>query len=198
MELWIATQNSGKLKEYELQLRSIDGLELHAAGEIAGYTPRPEDGKTFEDNARIKARSLKAVRPNAWILGEDSGLEVNGLGGFPGIHSARYAGPKASDSENIAKLLKMMQIRAVSDRSAQFTCVSVVITPNGDEWVFRGEMKGRIAKIPTGQLGFGYDPVFVPEGEEKTLAELGPAYKVQSSHRARALQSFLSKLVTKS
>lgn len=194
MELWIATQNTGKLKEYELQLRSIAELKLHAAGEIAGYTARPEDGKTFVENARIKAKTLKAVRPNAWVLGEDSGLEVAGLGGFPGIHSARYAGPKASDSENVAKLLKMMQIRSVSDRAAQFVCATVILTPDGQEWVFTGEMKGQIAKSPVGQLGFGYDPVFVPEGEQKTLAELGPGYKVQKSHRAKALQAFLAKL----
>lgn len=197
MELWIATQNTGKLKEYELQLRSLEGLKLHAAGEIAGYTARPEDGKTFVENARIKAKTLKAVRPQAWVLGEDSGLEVTGLGGLPGIHSARYAGPKAADSENVAKLLKMMQIRAVSDRSARFVCASVILTPEGEEWVFEGEMKGLIAKAPAGQLGFGYDPVFVPEGEQKTLAELGPGYKVQKSHRAKALQAFLAKLAAR-
>lgn len=194
MELWIATGNTGKLKEYELQLREIVDLKLHSQGEIPGFTPRPEDGKTFLDNARIKARSLKAVRPNGWVLGEDSGLEVTGLGGLPGVHSARYAGPKAADSENVAKLLKMMQIRAVSDRAARFVCATVVLTPQGEEWVFNGEMKGQIAKNVAGQMGFGYDPVFVPEGETKSLAELGPGYKIQRSHRALALQGFLEKL----
>lgn len=194
MELWIATGNAGKLKEYELQLREIADLKLHSQGEIAGFTPRPEDGKTFLDNARIKARTLKAVRPEAWILGEDAGLEVAGLGGLPGVHSARYAGPKAADSENVAKLLKMMQIRAVSDRSARFVCTTVVLTPAGEEWVFEGEMKGQIAKNVAGQLGFGYDPVFVPDGETKTLAELGPGIKIQRSHRAQAMKAFLEKL----
>ncbi|MBX3032283.1 MAG: RdgB/HAM1 family non-canonical purine NTP pyrophosphatase [Bdellovibrionaceae bacterium] len=194
MELWIATGNTGKLKEYQLQLKEIADLKLHAQSEIPGFTPRPEDGQTFLDNARIKARTLKAVRPDVWILGEDAGLEVTGLGNFPGIHSARYAGPKASDSENVAKLLKMMQIRHVSDRSARFVCTSVVFTPTGEEWVFTGELKGQIAKVPSGQLGFGYDPVFVPEGETKSLAELGPGYKIQHSHRAQALKQFLQKL----
>lgn len=194
MELWIATGNAGKLKEYELQLREIADLKLHSQGEIAGFTPRPEDGKTFLDNARIKARTLKAVRPEAWILGEDAGLEVAGLGGLPGVHSARYAGPKAADSENVAKLLKMMQIRAVGDRSARFVCTTVVLTPAGEEWVFEGEMKGQIAKNVAGQLGFGYDPVFVPDGETKTLAELGPGIKIQRSHRAQAMKAFLEKL----
>lgn len=194
MELWIATGNAGKVREYENQLRSLADLKIRTQADIPGFSPRPEDGKTFLDNARIKARTLKAVRPNVWILGEDSGLEVTGLGNLPGIHSARYAGPKASDSENVAKLLKMMQIRAVADRSARFFCSTVIFTPEGEEWVFEGEMKGTIAKSPTGQLGFGYDPVFVPTGETKSLAELGPGYKVQHSHRAKALQQFLAKL----
>lgn len=194
MELWIATGNAGKLKEYELQLRSLADLKLHSQHEMPGFTPRPEDGKTFLENARIKAKTLKSVRSKDWVLGEDAGLEVTGLGGIPGIHSARYAGPKASDSENVAKLLKMMQIRGVSDRSARFVCSTVIYTPTGEEWVFEGEMKGHISKAPAGQLGFGYDPVFIPEGETQTLAELGPAYKVKLSHRAKALQAFLEKL----
>lgn len=194
MELWIATGNSGKLKEYELQLKSIEGLHLHSQNEIAGFSPRPEDGATFLNNARIKAKTLKSVRSGDWVLGEDSGLVVPGLGGLPGVHSARYAGPKASDSENVAKLLKMMQIRAVADRSAQFVCSTVVYTPTGEEWVFTGEFKGQIAKAPKGQKGFGYDSVFIPEGEEQTLAELGPGYKIQKSHRSLALSAFLEKL----
>lgn len=194
MDLWIATGNAGKMKEFEIQLREIADLKLHTQSEISGFTPRPEDGKTFLDNARIKTKSLKAVRSKDWVMGEDSGLEVTGLGGLPGIHSARYAGPKAADSENVAKLLKMMQIRAVTDRSARFVCTMVVYTPDGQEWVFTGEMKGSIAKAAVGQLGFGYDPVFIPEGETKTLAELGPGYKVRLSHRSKALKAFLEKL----
>lgn len=194
MELWIATGNAGKLKEFELQLREIPDLRLRSQGEMPGFSPRPEDGKTFLDNARIKTKTLKSVRAKDWVLGEDSGLEVPGLGGLPGIHSARYAGPKASDSENIAKLLKMMQIRSVTDRSARFVCSMVVYTPEGQEWLFTGEMKGSIAKAPAGQLGFGYDPVFVPEGETKTLAELGPGFKVRLSHRSQALKAFLQRL----
>jgi XTP/dITP diphosphohydrolase len=194
MELWIATGNAGKLREYQMQLKEIPDLKLHHQGEISGFSPRPEDGKTFLDNARIKAKTLKSVRSDVWVLGEDAGLEVAGIGGLPGIHSARYAGPKASESENVAKLLKMMQIRAVTDRSARFVCTSVFYTPDGTEWVFEGEMKGSIAKLPAGQHGFGYDPVFIPEGETKTLAELGSGYKVQHSHRSKALKAFLAKL----
>lgn len=197
MELWIATGNTGKLKEYALQLKSVPDLQLHSQNEIAGFTTRPEDGATFLDNARIKTKTLKSVKANNWVLGEDSGLEVAGLGGLPGVHSARYAGPKASDMENNAKLLKMMQIRAVTDRSAQFVCTTVVYTPEGEEWVFTGAMKGQIAKAPKGTMGFGYDPVFIPEGETQTLAELGPGYKLQKSHRAQALAEFLKRLASK-
>lgn len=198
MELWIASGNAGKLKEYELQLRELADLKLHVQSEIPGFTPRPEDGKSFLENARIKAQTLKAVKSSVWVLGEDSGLEVPGLGGLPGIHSARYAGPKAADSENVAKLLKMLQIRSVSDRSARFVCTVVVKTPANEEWTFTGEMKGKIAKAPTGLLGFGYDPVFIPEGQDKTLAELGPGYKIQHSHRSQALKAFLAQLKTQS
>ena len=193
MELWIATGNKGKLAEYQLFLRSHPEFEVHHQGEINGFTPRPEDGKTFLENAQIKARSLKAIKPGAWILGEDAGLEVEGLNNLPGIHSARYAGPKAADSENVAKLLKMMTIRPIPNRKAKFVCTTVVITPQGEEWVFTGEMPGTIGLKAVGQLGFGYDPVFLPEGETKTLAELGPGYKNQHSHRAKAIKAFIER-----
>lgn len=194
MELWIATGNKGKLEEYRMALRAVPDIQIFHQGEIKGFTARPEDGQTFLDNARIKAKTLKAVKPNAWVLGEDAGLEVVGLNNLPGVHSARYAGPKAADSENVAKLLKMMQIRNVSPRTAQFKCVTVVITPDNQEWIFEGTMKGTIGPKAVGQMGFGYDPVFLPENETKTLAELGPGYKIQHSHRAQALNQFLEKL----
>lgn len=194
MELWIATGNKGKLEEYTLALKSIADLKIHSQSEIKSFTPMPENGLTFLDNARIKAKSLKSVKPGTWILGEDSGLEVDGLGNLPGIHSARYAGPHARDSENIAKLLKMMQIRNISPRTARFVCTTVVYTPSGEEWIFEGTMRGQINSKPVGMMGFGYDPVFIPEGETQTLAELGPGYKIKKSHRAEALSLFLEKL----
>lgn len=193
MELWIATGNKGKVKEYELLLKEIPDLHVHTQSEINGFTPRPEDGKSFEENARIKAKTLKAVKNNVWIFGEDAGLEVEGLGGLPGIHTARYAGPKASDNENVAKLLKMMTIRPMSNRKARFVCTLVVYTPQGEEWVFQGQMAGEISKTPQGQMGFGYDPVFVPTGETQTLAQLGYGYKTQHSHRSLAFREFLKK-----
>jgi len=196
MELWLATGNKGKVNEYKLGLKELVDLKIFTQADLPSFTPRPEDGKTFLENAQIKARTLKSVKTGVWVLGEDSGLEVEGLNNFPGIHSARYAGPKASDSENIAKLLKMMTIRPMANRNARFVCSTVVFTPAGEEWHFEGIMKGTIATKPAGQMGFGYDPVFIAEGQTQTLAELGPGFKNQNSHRAHALKAFLEKIKT--
>jgi XTP/dITP diphosphohydrolase len=197
MELWISTGNKGKLSEFKLLFnKELPAVRIFSTADLPTFTAPPENGQTFLDNARIKARSLKAMKPGTWVMADDSGLEVDGLGGLPGVHSARYAGPKASDSENTAKLLKMMQIRAVANRNAQFKCTIVAYTPQGEEWIFTGELKGTIGKAPTGQHGFGYDPVFIPEGETKTLAELGSGFKSTNSHRARATMALIEKLKT--
>ncbi len=169
-------------------------LKLKTLGDLDTYFPPDETGATFLDNARIKARSLKSVRPGAWIVAEDSGLAVEGMNGLPGVHSARYAGPKASDFENRAKLLKIMGLKALSNRNASFLCQMVVFDPNGQEHLFDGELKGTIAKAEAGKTGFGYDSVFIPEGETKTLAELGLAFKNKVSHRARAVEKLLELL----
>ena len=166
----------------------MQNVDVHAQGEISYFSPPPEDGDSFEANARKKAKSLNAVKSDCWVFGEDSGLECEGLGNLPGIHSARYAGPKAADSENNAKLLKMLDLRAYDKRAAQFRCVIVAYSPDGKEYVLEGSMKGEIAKKATGNAGFGYDPVFIPEGETKTLAELGAGFKNKISHRAQALR----------
>jgi XTP/dITP diphosphohydrolase len=194
MTIWIATGNKGKLEEYKLTLSKVPELKVFSQADLPHFTPKPENGTTFLENARIKAKSVKALKSDCYVLGEDAGLEVEGLNNLPGIHTARYAGPHARDSENVAKLLKMMQIRALSNRNAQFKCVTVVLTPQNEEWVFEGVLKGQISSKVAGLMGFGYDPVFIPEGETKTLAELGPGYKIQKSHRAIALQQFLTKL----
>lgn len=194
MEIWIATGNKGKLDEFKLGLKSLSDAKIFSQADLKNFTPMPENGETFVANARIKAKSLKAMKPNTWIIADDSGLEVTGLNNLPGIHSARYAGPHARDSENVAKLLKMMQIRNVAPRTAQFKCCLVIFTPSGEELVFEGELKGTICSKPSGLLGFGYDPIFVPEGDTQTLADLGPGYKIQKSHRAVALEKFLAHL----
>jgi XTP/dITP diphosphohydrolase len=193
MELWIATGNQGKLNEFKMLLNKLP-LQIHSQKEMPVFSQPPENGETFVANARIKARALRSVQNQKWVIGEDSGLVVEGLNGLPGIHSARYAGPKAGDSENIAKLLKMMQIRQVQNRKAEFICVIVAFSPTGEEHVFEGRMAGEIAKNVRGQGGFGYDPVFIPEGETQTLAELGSAAKNRVSHRAKAVQQLIEVL----
>ena len=185
MNLWLATSNKGKIAEFRSLLPD---MQIHSPAELAVYSYPIENGKTFLDNAHIKAKSLRSMKPENWVVGEDSGLEVEGLGGLPGIHSARYAGERASDAENNAKLLKMMQIRAGPNRAALFRCTLVVFAPNGAEHVIEGLLRGQIASQARGLSGFGYDPVFIPEGETQTLAELGPAKKNTLSHRAAAIK----------
>lgn len=187
--LWISTTNQNKLNEF----RNIMGqlVDIHSISEIGSYYPPPENGKTFTENARIKAKTLKALKPGIWVVADDSGLEVEGLGGLPGIHSARYAGDKASDAENVAKLLKMLQIRSPGNRKAQFRCVLVVYDPSGKEHVIEGTVSGTISTSARGKGGFGYDPVFIPEGKEQTFSELGAAVKNQISHRAKAIRDLM-------
>jgi XTP/dITP diphosphohydrolase len=185
MEFWLATGNRGKLIEFKTLLPK---LEIHTQSELPVFNPPPENGKTFEENARTKARALRAVKTGVWVAGEDSGLVVEGLGGMPGIYSARYAGDKASDSENVAKLLKMMSLRSATNRKAKFCCWLVVYSPEGQEYVVQGEMSGTIARVASGTEGFGYDPIFIPEGETQSLAVLGTTRKNQISHRAQAIR----------
>ncbi len=197
MEMWIATGNEGKLKEIKMVMEpKVPGIVLHHQNELKAFTPRPEDGKTYLDNARIKAKTLKSVRDKDWVLADDTGIEVVGLGNLPGVHSARYAGAHARDSENVAKMLKMITIRNVADRKARFYCSIVVFTPDNQEWTFDGEMWGTISKLPTGTHGFGYDSIFIPDGQTQSLAELGPGYKLSHSHRTLALRKFLERLST--
>ena len=194
-EVWIATTNKGKVAELKGEIeKAWPGAQIFTLADLRTYSPPPETGKTFEENAQIKAKSLKAMKPEAWVLAEDSGLEAEGLGGLPGIHSARYAGEKASDSENNAKLLKMLQIRSAGNRSARFYCALVALGPSGEKLSSSGQLQGSIATQPKGQLGFGYDPVFIPNGQTQTMAELGPGFKLINSHRAQALRALLAQL----
>jgi XTP/dITP diphosphohydrolase len=192
-DLWVATGNQGKLNEFKLLFNRVP-VTIHSQSELPVFSSPPENGDSFAANARIKARAVRSIRDKNWVIGEDSGLEVEGLGGLPGIHSARYAGPKAADSENIAKLLKMMQIRSAANRKARFVSTLVCFDPSGAEHVFTGALDGEIAKAPKGQAGFGYDNVFIPAGESKTLAELGLAFKNRISHRAVAVAALLAEL----
>lgn len=187
MDIWFATSNSGKYKEVK---RLLSDHNVYSLSDLPTYASPAEDGDSFTANAKIKASSLKSLKKDCWILADDSGIEIEGLGNLPGIHSARYAGAKASDLENSAKALKMLGLKSPENRKARFVCHLVAIAPDGEEHVFTAELVGSLAKNMRGTEGFGYDNIFIPEGEEKTLAELGVAYKNKVSHRFLALKKF--------
>jgi XTP/dITP diphosphohydrolase len=177
----LASGNRHKLREL---LPLLPDWELEAL-DTAGMPP--ETGRTFHANAWAKARFARAAgEPDVWVLGEDSGLEVEGLGGRPGIRSARYAGPETTDEENVARLLEELRSTGGEGRRARYVSELVLISPELDELRGTGTLKGAIAEEPRGSEGFGYDPVFVPDGELRTVAELGDAWKAEHSHRARA------------
>ena len=170
----MCSRNRNKLRELSALGWELDVLDAD------GYPAEGEE--SYVANARAKARYGREVGPaDAWMLGEDSGLEVVALGGGPGVRSARYG---AEGTEAIERLLRELQ--GVEDRRARYVCELVLLGPAGEELRGSGVLKGRIADEPRGSEGFGYDPVFIPGGEERTVAELGNAWKAQSSHRARA------------
>ena len=148
----------------------------------------PETGETYYENARSKALFWRE-HANGWVLAEDSGLEVETLGGRPGVLSARDA-PEGAPA--ITKLAGELQ--GVEDRGARYVSELVLLTPDGNELRGTGTLEGRIAHEPAGSQGFGYDPIFIPEGEERTVAELGNAWKAEHSHRARAARALLRAL----
>jgi XTP/dITP diphosphohydrolase len=148
----------------------------------------PESGETYYDNARIKA-GFGHSHATGWVLAEDSGLSVDALNGRPGVYSARYA-PEGAPA--IAKLLG--ELEGVEDRRAHYVSELVLLAPDGRELRGSGTLEGRIATEPRGGEGFGYDPIFIPEGEARTVAELGNAWKAEHSHRARAARALLGAL----
>ena len=151
-----------------------------------------ETGATFYENARAKAAFGREVDGGeTWTIGEDSGVEVEGLGGRPGIRSARYAGLYATDEENVAKLLDELDGVPEAGRGARYVSELVCLSPSGEEFRGSGTLEGRIAEERRGSEGFGYDPVFIPDGEERTVAELGDAWKARRSHRAAAAAALL-------
>lgn len=177
MKLIVATHNKNKVREISQILPEWEILAEDSAAE--------ETETTFKGNAMLKARALKAKHPGAWILADDSGLEVFALGGAPGVRSARYAGEDGNTPKNNALLFKNLE--GVTDRRAQFTCAVALIAPDGTEHTVEGHCPGTILTAPAGAGGFGYDPLFVPDGFTKTFAELAPEEKNAISHRGRAL-----------
>jgi XTP/dITP diphosphohydrolase len=186
MRILIATMNTGKLLEYERLLAEVPGLELETMAALPEAIDVVEDRDTFRGNALKKAMKIATVAGMP-CLADDSGLEVDALGGGPGVYSARYAGEGSTDSENNAKLLDELSGIADDERRARFQCAIVIVDQSGRELAMaEGACEGRIGSEPRGSHGFGYDPLFVPEGYAQTMAELGPETKNEISHRAKA------------
>jgi XTP/dITP diphosphohydrolase len=183
MKLLIATQNRHKLGEIRAIL-ATPGLYVVSALEFPDVPEVIEDGRTFEENAIKKAVSL-ARATGLWSLADDSGLEVDALNGAPGVYSARYAGEPVSYSANNAKLLH--ELAGQVNRKARFRCAIALSSPRGVARVVEGRCEGHIANSVRGSQGFGYDPLFVPDGFTQTFAEMDPRTKNEISHRARAL-----------
>jgi XTP/dITP diphosphohydrolase len=183
MKLLLATRNRHKVEEI-LQILDVPGLEVVTAADVPALPDVQEDAPTFEGNALKKATAL-ARASGLWSLADDSGLEVDMLGGEPGVRSARYAGANATSEANNRKLLTALA--GQPNRSARFRCVLALARPDGRTWTLEGGCEGRIADSPRGQGGFGYDPLFIPEGQTRTFAEMPAVEKNRLSHRGRAL-----------
>lgn len=186
VKLLIATHNPGKIEEYEELLAGLP-LELTYPAQEGLDIEVAETGASFAENARLKAAAY-ARASGLVALADDSGLEVDALGGEPGIHSARYAGTGASDKERYRLLLEKLREVPWEERTARFRCVIAVATPGGQVHTAEGTCEGIIAFAPKGEHGFGYDPVFYLQEYGKTMADLPPETKNKISHRARAVQ----------
>ncbi len=186
MDLLLATRNAHKMREFrELLGPGFDVIDLSSFPEIA--IPK-ETGRTFEENAILKAIAASKQLPSL-VIADDSGLEVDTLGGAPGVFSARYAGENAGDVSNVDKLLRKLRKQniATEKRSARFRCV-IALAQNGKVLgVFEGFVEGKIVDPPRGSGGFGYDPIFEPKGFDQTFAEMTPESKNQISHRGQAI-----------
>jgi XTP/dITP diphosphohydrolase len=198
VKIVLATRNAGKLHEYRrmfdqlgTEIESLDRAEVDPGLEL------PEDGDTFVANALSKTQALHRLI-GGWVMGDDSGLEVDALGGAPGVYSARYAGHGGKGSErdraNCGKLLIELNDTPDDKRTARFVCVIVLLGPDGQKLIARGTCEGRIIRAPRGTSGFGYDPVFLPRDHIQTMAELPMDQKNAISHRGRALKKLVEVL----
>ena len=190
-EVVLATHNAKKLAELR-RLVAAAGLEAKVLGldDLPAYEEPAETETTFEGNALIKAR-VAVARTGRIALADDSGIAVDRLNGMPGVRSARWAGRGASDPDNNELLLRQLEDVPDPYRTARFVCAMALVTPDGEEIVRQGVVNGRLLTAPRGENGFGYDPLFVPDGYEQTTAELDPAVKDAISHRGRAVRDIL-------
>ncbi|MCX5786465.1 MAG: XTP/dITP diphosphatase [Elusimicrobia bacterium] len=192
MKIVLATRNPNKSGEI-LQIFGKSDFEFKTLADFAGAPEVDEDGSTLEENALKKARSAAGFT-GLPALADDTGLEVDALGGAPGVFSARYAGPGCSYEENNKKLLEALSGLPAAKRSARFRCVVALVYPDGKSLMAQGQLEGFITRRARGKDGFGYDPVFEVNALGKTLAELAPEEKNSISHRAAALRAMINLL----
>ncbi len=183
--LLFASSNSGKSAEIKHLLK--ERYDVRDLNDIGYFEEIPETGGTLEENAVIKARCLSKIK-RVDCIADDSGLQVEFLDGEPGVHSARYAGEEKDPRKNIELLLKKLE--GVSARKASFITV-IALVLGTEQYLFEGRVDGHITEIPRGDQGFGYDPVFIPEGHTRTFAEMGPSEKNAISHRAKAVKKLV-------
>jgi len=188
----LATRNQGKVKEFQRLLAPL-GWDVTSVDAFPEAPEVVEDGKTFEENALKKAKTISDVLGVAAIA-DDSGLEVDALGGAPGVYSARYAGEQATDEQNWRKLLDELKEVPLEKRTARFRCTLAFVQPGQAPVIASGTCEGVIIHNPQGQHGFGYDPVFFLPDRLCTMAQLNPEEKNKISHRAKAMQALLSKI----
>jgi XTP/dITP diphosphohydrolase len=192
----LATRNAQKLAELRrIVAPEAPDVQVLGLADVAAYPEPAETERTFEGNALLKARACVAAT-GLPALADDSGLAVDVLNQMPGVRSARWAGPGASDQENNALLLRQLADVPADERTARFVCAMALALPDGSEHVCIGDMRGRIAVSPAGHNGFGYDPLFVADGYAMTNGELEPSVKDAISHRGRALRAILPVLLT--
>jgi len=188
--LLLATRNPGKLVELR---RMLSGFDVVGLADVPDFPEAPETGATFAENALAKARDAAAATGLPSVA-DDSGLAVDALNGMPGVLSARWSGRHGADRANLELLLAQVGDVPEERRGAAFVCAAALVVPGGPETVVHGAWTGRLTRAPRGTNGFGYDPIFVPDGETRTSAELSAAEKDAASHRARALQALLPHL----
>jgi XTP/dITP diphosphohydrolase len=192
----LATRNAQKLAELQRMVAAeAPEVEVLGVADVADYPEPAETERTFEGNALLKARACVAAT-GLPALADDSGLAVDVLNQMPGVRSARWAGPGASDQENNALLMRQLADVPAAERTARFVCAMALVLPDGIEHVRIGEMRGRIGVSPAGHNGFGYDPLFVADGYAMTNGELEPSAKDAISHRGRAVRAILPVLLT--
>ncbi len=195
VQLLVASRNTKKLAELRriLDAARVSGITLVGLDEVAPFAEAPETADTFEGNALAKARDGAAATGMACVA-DDSGLEVDALHGMPGVLSARWSGTHGDDEANTALLLAQLADVPDQRRGAGFVSASALVVPGGEEVVVRGQWRGRLARSGRGDNGFGYDPVFIPDGSVCSSAELTPTEKDAHSHRAHALEQLLPAL----